>query len=81
MTATAVVNEAPTPASVWQTMAGTTVGDLLDWPPDLFALTEVILERSEAYRFALSPPAGTERLTANKPWASRGSDNGLREDR
>jgi hypothetical protein len=29
---------------------------LLDWPPDLFALTYVLLERSQAYRFALSPP-------------------------
>ena len=47
-------------------MAGTTIGDeLLEWPPDLFALTEVILQRSEAYRFALSPPAG-----ANWPPAS-----------
>jgi hypothetical protein len=46
-------------ASVWQAVAGTTIGDeLLDWPPDVFALTEVILHRSEAYRFALSPPAG-----------------------
>jgi hypothetical protein len=27
MTATAVVNEAPTPVSAWQTMAGTTIGD------------------------------------------------------
>ena len=35
------------------------IGDeLLEWPPDMLALTEVILQRSEAYRFALSPPAG-----------------------
>jgi hypothetical protein len=40
-------------------MTGNTVADeLLEWPPDLLALTEVILERSEAYRFALSPPFG-----------------------
>jgi hypothetical protein len=31
---------------------------LLAWPPDVFALTEVILERAEAYRFVLSPPEG-----------------------
>ena len=50
----------PTPASVWRAVAGSTIGDeLLEWPPDLFALTEVILQRSEAYRFALSPPAGS----------------------
>jgi len=49
----------PTLASAWQAMAGTTIGDeLLEWPPDVFALTEVILQRSDAYRFALSPPAG-----------------------
>jgi hypothetical protein len=50
----------PTLASVWQAVTGTTIGDrLLEWPPDLFALTEVMLQRSEAYRFALSPPAGS----------------------
>jgi hypothetical protein len=49
-----------TPASVWRAVADGTIGDeLLEWPPDLFALTEVILQRSEAYRFALSPPAGS----------------------
>ncbi len=49
----------PTLASTWQAVAGTAITDqLLDWPPDMFALTEVILERSAAYRFALSPPAG-----------------------
>lgn len=40
----------PTPASVWHAVAGTTIGDdLLEWPPDVFALTEVILQRSEGY--------------------------------
>jgi hypothetical protein len=49
----------PTLASAWQAVAGTAIGDeLLEWPPDVFALTEVLLQRSEAYRFALSPPAG-----------------------
>jgi len=49
----------PTLASAWRAVAGTTIGDeLLEWPPDVFALTEVLLQRSEAYRFALSPPAG-----------------------
>jgi len=48
----------PTLASAWQAVAGSTISDeLLEWPPDLFALTEVILQRSQAYRFALSPPA------------------------
>src|SRR5262252_9565160 len=54
------VNQQPTPASLWQALAGTMIGrEVLDWPPDLLALTEVILQRSEAYRFALSPPAGS----------------------
>ena len=66
---TSVVNERsiynqakePTPASIWQAVAGRPItDDLLEWPPDLFALTEVILERSEAYRFLLSPPGGVE---------------------
>jgi hypothetical protein len=49
---------ASTPGSVWQEVAGTMIGDeLLEWPPDMLAATEVILQRSEAYRFALSPPA------------------------
>ena len=50
--------EEPTLDSIWQTVAGSSITqDLLDWPPDLFALSEVLLERSEAYRFALSPPS------------------------
>src|SRR5215467_8588195 len=58
----------PTLASVWQAVTGTTIGDeLLEWPPDLLALTEVILERSEAYRFALSTPAGAHWPPASLP--------------
>jgi hypothetical protein len=58
----------PTLASVWQAVAGATISDtLLEWPPDLFALTEVILQRSQAYRFALSPPAGTTWPPADFP--------------
>ena len=46
-------------AAVWQAVAGGPITDqLLDWPPDLFAVTDLILERSEAYRFASSPPEG-----------------------
>ena len=41
----------PTLASAWQAVAATEIGDeLLEWPPDVFALTEVLLQRSEAYR-------------------------------
>ena len=46
----------PTPAYVWYSVAGGPITDgLIDWPPDLFALANVILGRSEAFRFALSP--------------------------
>ena len=49
----------PTPASTWQAAAGSPIGDeLLEWPPDVFALTDVILERAEAFRFVLVPPDG-----------------------
>jgi hypothetical protein len=49
----------PTLASTWQVLAGSPIGDeLLEWPPDVFALTDVLLERAEAYRFVLSPPDG-----------------------
>src|SRR6201988_2786611 len=46
-------------ASAWQTLAGTPItAEFLDWPPDLFALTDVILERSEADRFVFSQHNG-----------------------
>jgi hypothetical protein len=49
----------PTLASTWMALAGSPIRDeLLEWPPDVFALTDVILERAEAYRFVLSPPDG-----------------------
>jgi hypothetical protein len=57
MSTLTVIREEFTPAAIWDALAGSPLDDeLLDWPPDLFALTEVILGRSEAYRFALSPP-------------------------
>ena len=76
----AIVNEEPTAASVWQAVAGTMIGDeLLDWPPDLFALTEVILERSEAFRLALSPPHGQQWPPERSPsWADAVADAGQR---
>jgi hypothetical protein len=53
--------EEPTPASTWHALAGSPITDeFLNWPADLFALMHVILERSEVYRFVLSPPLGKE---------------------
>ena len=52
-------NEKPTLASTWLAVSGRPLdGQFLEWPADMFAVTNVILERSEAYRFALSPNAG-----------------------
>ena len=49
----------PTPESTWQAATGSPITDaLLEWPPDLFALTDVILDRSQTYRFLLSGPDG-----------------------
>ena len=46
----------PTLAYVWHSVSGQPIADdLLDWPPDVFAFTNVILERSYAFRFALPP--------------------------
>jgi hypothetical protein len=46
-------------APAWQAISGSGFTDeLLAWPPDVFALTNVLLDRSEALRFVLSPPAG-----------------------
>ena len=53
--------QGPTPASTWQAVAGSPITDeLLEWSADLFAFTDVILERSEAYRFVLSRPGSVE---------------------
>ena len=51
----------PTPASVWYSLARASITDeFLDWPADMFALTEIILGRTEVYRFVLSPPRGVD---------------------
>jgi hypothetical protein len=75
-----VVPEQRTLASVWQAVAEATIDDeLLEWPPDLFALTDVILERSEAYRFALSPPGGMHWPPDHVPgWSAAVIDAGRR---
>jgi hypothetical protein len=69
-----------TPASVWEALAGSAIAeDLLEWPPDVFALTDVILTRSEAYRFALSPPSGLSWPPDHVPsWADAVTDAGRR---
>jgi hypothetical protein len=59
----------PTMASTWEAIAGCPLTDeLLEWPPDVFALTNVVLDRSEAFRFAVSP-AGSWPPTRFADWA------------
>lgn len=49
----------PTPTSTWLALSGRPITDeILQWPPDLFALTDVILDYTQAYRFVFSPPGG-----------------------
>jgi hypothetical protein len=53
------VGGALTVGSLWHDIAGRRLGDeLLEWAPDLFAFADVVLDRSEAYRFVVSPPEG-----------------------
>jgi hypothetical protein len=48
----------PTVASTWKDIAGRSLTEeLLEWPPDVFALTNVVLDRAEGFRFALSAGA------------------------
>src|SRR5215470_12482140 len=45
--------------STWLAVGGrAATDDLLDWPADMFAFTDAILDRTEAYRFVVSPPVG-----------------------
>jgi hypothetical protein len=47
----------PTATSIWLALSGGPITDeVLEWPPDLFALTDVILDHTQAYRFVFSPP-------------------------
>lgn len=42
----------------WDWLRGTTAEWPLRWAPDVAALTDALLERSHAFRFVVSPPAG-----------------------
>jgi hypothetical protein len=43
-------------AHVWYALAACPLSNTLpEWPPDVFALTNVILDRTEAFRYALDP--------------------------
>jgi hypothetical protein len=59
--------------SIWLGEAGRpTADDLLEWPADMFAFTDLVLERTEAYRFVVSPPGGRSWPPAtDAPWPDR----------
>ena len=50
----------------WLT-GGEVSSDLLDWAPDVAALTIVLIERSHAFRFVVSPPSGASWPPAGQP--------------
>lgn len=51
----------PTLASLWSDVSGRDLADWdLSWPADVFALVGSVLQRSTAYRFGVSPPAGRQ---------------------
>jgi hypothetical protein len=59
-----------TSASLREKSSGRAIDDgLPEWPPDILALAHVILQRSEAHRFALSPPKGRS-WPPTPSWAS-----------
>ena len=67
----------PTLASTWYAASGAPVTDqLLEWPPDVFALTNVVLARAEAFRFALSAEDWPPRRFAD--WAQAVEEAGRR---
>ena len=80
MGATPTVTDAPTVGDLWQNVTGSPIDDhLVEWPPHVLALTEVILERTSAYRFALSPPRDNEWPPRGVPgWADAVADAGRR---
>jgi hypothetical protein len=44
--------------------------ELLRWPPDVFAITNLLLDATESYRFAIAPPAG-DRWPPGPEWNAR----------
>ena len=60
-----------TVSSAWQAASGIDLADeMLRWPADVFAFTHVALDRTEAYRFVVSPPSGRQWPPVENPdWA------------
>jgi hypothetical protein len=51
--------EKATVSSYFRSFSTRSLSDVVRWPPDIFALTNLVLDHTEAYRFAVSPPGGS----------------------
>jgi hypothetical protein len=60
-------------AQLWDWLTAGQVSErALEWAPDVAALTSVLIERSHAFRFVVSPPPGAQWPPAGEePWAQR----------
>ena len=61
--------EAFSPAPEWDRLP--------QWPPDIFALTNLVLDHTETYRFAVAPPAGV-RWPPSSDWNVQVREQALR---
>jgi hypothetical protein len=67
----------PTASSTWFGASGGPISDeLLEWPPDVFALANVVLTRAEAFRIAMSQQGWPPSAFAD--WAHEVEDAGRR---
>ncbi len=60
-------------AGLWGWLSGGHPPDMaLEWAPDVAALTSVLIERTHAFRFVVSPPPGAQwPPTGDQAWAQR----------
>jgi hypothetical protein len=76
----------PTISSYFRSFAPAACWDeICAWPPDVFALANLVLDHTEAYRFAVAPPAGgrwppapgwdEEVATAAREWRDAAADS------
>src|SRR5262245_357730 len=71
-----VVADAQTVASYVGAFApGWAWDDLVSWPPDVFAVTNLVLDQTEGYRFVVAPPPG-QRWPPFKSWEAHVQEAG-----
>ena len=72
------VGDGLTLASYFEAFSPATEWDRLpQWPPDIFALTNLVLDHTETYRFAVAPPAGV-RWPPSSDWTAEVRHQALR---